>query len=83
MALSPPLYSALESHIQEPRSQAVIFRFEFYPEEDTDLVAEGTANLVAIDRDWRASPVGRESIAHPAFSIIPSLEFACLSHYNK
>ena len=36
------------------RSKALIFRFEFYPETGRELVAEGTANLVAIGPDWRA-----------------------------
>ena len=44
----------IETRIQELRSKAVIFRFEFYPETGRELLAEGTANLVAIDRDWRA-----------------------------
>jgi acyl-CoA thioester hydrolase len=44
----------METRIQEMRSKAVIFRFEFYPETGQELVAEGTANLVAIDATWRA-----------------------------
>jgi acyl-CoA thioester hydrolase len=43
----------IETHIQEIRSKALIFRFEFYPETGRELVAEGTANLVAIGADWR------------------------------
>ena len=43
----------IETSIQEVRAKAVIFRFEFYPEEGSDLIAEGTANLLAIDRDWK------------------------------
>ncbi|MCX5892906.1 MAG: acyl-CoA thioesterase, partial [Deltaproteobacteria bacterium] len=43
----------IETRIQEVRSKALIFRFEFYPETGRDLVAEGTANLVAIDAAWR------------------------------
>lgn len=44
----------IETSIQEIRSKAIIFRFEFYPETGRELVAEGTANLVAIDAAWRA-----------------------------
>jgi acyl-CoA thioester hydrolase len=43
----------IETRIQELRAKAVIFRFEFYPEEGTELVAEGTANLLAIDNAWK------------------------------
>jgi acyl-CoA thioester hydrolase len=44
----------IETRLQEVRSKALIFRFEFYPETGRELVAEGTANLVAIDAAWRA-----------------------------
>ena len=43
----------IDTRIQELRAKAVIFRFEFYPEEGMDLVAEGTANLLAIDSTWK------------------------------
>jgi len=43
----------VETRIQEIRPKAIIFRFEFFPEEGEELIAEGTANLVAIDRTWR------------------------------
>ncbi|RJR40741.1 MAG: acyl-CoA thioesterase [Deltaproteobacteria bacterium] len=43
----------IETRIQEIRHKAIIFRFEFYPEEGTELLAEGTANLLAIDRAWK------------------------------
>ncbi len=43
----------IETRLQEVRSKAMIFRFEFYPETGRELVAEGTANLVAIGADWR------------------------------
>jgi acyl-CoA thioester hydrolase len=43
----------VETKIQEIRAKALIFRFDFYPETGDDLLAEGTANLVAIDRAWR------------------------------
>jgi acyl-CoA thioester hydrolase len=43
----------IETKIQEIRSKAIIFRFEFFPEHGDELLAEGTANLLAIDRTWR------------------------------
>lgn len=43
----------IETRIQELRAKAIIFRFDFYPETGDELLAEGTANLVAIDRTWR------------------------------
>ena len=47
----------METQIQEMRAKAIIFRFEFYPETGRELVAEGTANLVAIGPDWRGRPL--------------------------
>ena len=44
----------METRLQEIRSKAIIFRFEFYPETGRELMAEGTATLVAIGADWRA-----------------------------
>lgn len=44
----------LETRVQEVRPKAMIFRFEFYPETGQELLAEGTAHLVAIDAAWRA-----------------------------
>jgi acyl-CoA thioester hydrolase len=44
----------IETRLQEVRSKAVKFRFEFYPEAGRELLAEGSATLVAIDRTWRA-----------------------------
>ncbi len=43
----------VQTRIQEIRSKAIIFRFEFFPEKGDELLAEGTANLVAIDRAFR------------------------------
>ena len=37
-----------------PGAKAVIFEFAFYPETGDELLAEGTANLVAVDRNFRA-----------------------------
>ena len=53
----PSIYGDLlriETRIQEIRSKAILFRFEFYPETGRDLLAEGTATLVAIGPDWKA-----------------------------
>jgi acyl-CoA thioester hydrolase len=44
----------METRVLEMRPRALIFRFEFYPEEGRELLAEGTAHLVAIGADWRA-----------------------------
>jgi acyl-CoA thioester hydrolase len=44
----------IETRIQEVRSKAILFRFEFYPETGRELMCEGTATLVAIGADWRA-----------------------------
>ncbi len=44
----------LETSIKELRPKAIIFQFEFYPEAGQELVAGGTATLVAIDSTWRA-----------------------------
>jgi acyl-CoA thioester hydrolase len=44
----------LETRIQEVRAKALVFRFEFYPETGRELLAEGTATLVAIGTDWQA-----------------------------
>ena len=46
--------SRIETRIQEFRPKSLLFRFEFYPETGRDLLAEGTATLVAIGPDWRA-----------------------------
>jgi acyl-CoA thioester hydrolase len=43
----------VETRIQEIRAKAILFRFDFFPETGDELLAEGTANLVAIDRTWR------------------------------
>ncbi|MGA7577113.1 MAG: acyl-CoA thioesterase [Desulfobaccales bacterium] len=44
----------LETRVREIRSRAMIFGFEFYPETGQELLAEGSAHLVAIDAAWRA-----------------------------
>ena len=43
----------IHTRIKELRAKAVIFAFEFYPAEGGELLAEGSANLVAIDATWR------------------------------
>ena len=53
----PSLYGdvlRLETRIKEFRTKAILFGFEFYPETGRELLAEGTATLVAIGADWRA-----------------------------
>jgi acyl-CoA thioester hydrolase len=53
----PSVYGDLlriETRVQEFRSKAILFRFEFYPETGRDLLAEGAATLVAIGPDWKA-----------------------------
>ena len=53
----PSLYGDLlriETRVEELRARAILFRFEFYPETGRDLLAEGTATLVAIGPDWKA-----------------------------
>ena len=55
--LRPTRYGDLldiETRVQELRSKAIIFHFRFFPTYREELVAEGTANMVAISRDWRA-----------------------------
>jgi len=44
----------IRTRVRELRERAVIFHFEFFPEQGQELLAEGTATLVAITRDWRA-----------------------------
>jgi acyl-CoA thioester hydrolase len=44
----------IETRIEAVHSKALVFRFEFYPETGRELLAEGTATLVAIGPDWLA-----------------------------
>jgi acyl-CoA thioester hydrolase len=44
----------IETRVQEIRARGLVFRFEFYPETGRELLAEGTATLVAIGSDWKA-----------------------------
>jgi acyl-CoA thioester hydrolase len=56
----------IETRIQEVRPKSVVFRFEFYPETGRELMAEGTATLVAIGADWKARELpGRVQAALP------------------
>jgi acyl-CoA thioester hydrolase len=58
--LRPTRYGDLleiETRIQEVRDKAIIFHFRFFPSGGEQLVAEGTAHMVAISREWRAMPV--------------------------
>jgi acyl-CoA thioester hydrolase len=47
----------IETRVQELRSKAIIFHFRFFPAYREELVAEGTAHMVAISRDWRAREI--------------------------
>ena len=47
----------VETRIQEVRTKAIIFQFRFFPAGGDHLVAEGTAHMVAISREWRAIPI--------------------------
>ncbi len=58
--LRPSRYGELleiETRVQELRSKAIIFQFRFFPAGREELVAEGTATMVAINREWRAVEV--------------------------
>jgi acyl-CoA thioester hydrolase len=44
----------IETRVQEIRARGILFRFEFYPETGRELLAEGTATLVAIGANWKA-----------------------------
>ncbi|MBW1918421.1 MAG: acyl-CoA thioesterase [Deltaproteobacteria bacterium] len=55
--LRPARYGDLlivATRIQELRPRAIIFGFEFFPASGEELLARGTANLVAINRQWQA-----------------------------
>jgi len=43
----------IRTRVTEVRPKALIFAFTFHPQDSDDLSAEGTANLVCIDRTWR------------------------------
>jgi acyl-CoA thioesterase FadM len=47
----------IETRVQEVRTKAIIFHFRFFPAGQDQLMAEGTANMVAISREWRAIPI--------------------------
>jgi acyl-CoA thioester hydrolase len=58
--LRPSRYGDLldvETRIQELRRKAIIFHFRFFSAGSDQLLAEGTANMVAISREWRAIPI--------------------------
>lgn len=44
----------IETGIQEVRAKAIIFNFRFFAPGGSQVVAEGTANMVAISREWKA-----------------------------
>jgi acyl-CoA thioester hydrolase len=43
----------IKTRVTEVRAKALLFSFTFHPETGDELSAEGTANLVCIDRTWR------------------------------
>jgi len=47
----------IETRVQEVRTKAIVFHFRFFPACQDQLMAEGTANMVAISREWRAIPI--------------------------
>jgi acyl-CoA thioester hydrolase len=58
--LRPTRYGDLldvETGIHELRRKAIIFQFRFFLAGSDLLVAEGTAHMVAISREWRAIPI--------------------------
>ena len=58
--LRPSRYGQLleiETRILELRPKAILFQFHFFLPGEEHLVAEGTATMVAINRDWRAIAV--------------------------
>jgi acyl-CoA thioester hydrolase len=62
----------IDTRIMELRPRALIFRFEFYPETGRELVAEGTATLVAIGADWKARELPerlRDQLSHPLHNL--------------
>ncbi|AEB09000.1 acyl-CoA thioesterase [Desulfobacca acetoxidans] len=58
--LRPTRYGDLveiDTRIQELRRKAIIFHFDFFLAGKSDLIAEGTATMVAISPQWRAIPL--------------------------
>jgi YbgC/YbaW family acyl-CoA thioester hydrolase len=64
--LRPSRYGDLlevETRLQEVRAKALIFQFRFFPAGGTELLAEGSATLVAISRTWQAIAVPARVLA--------------------
>ncbi len=58
--LRPSRYGDLlevETRLREMRAKALIFEFRFFPPGGDQLLAEGSATLVAISREWQAIPL--------------------------
>lgn len=58
--LRPSRYGDLlevETRIKELRDKAIIFEFRFFPSAGEELLATGSATLVAISREWKAIPL--------------------------
>ena len=67
--LRPSRYGDLlevETRLHEARSKALIFHFRFFPPGGQELLAEGSATLVAISREWQAIPVPARVLARLA-----------------
>jgi acyl-CoA thioester hydrolase len=54
----------IETRVQEVRTKAIIFRFRFFQVGGEQLMAEGSANMVAISREWRAIPIPERVLRH-------------------
>ena len=58
--LVPARYGELlevETSVKEIKEKAIIFQFHFYRPPETELLAKGTATIVAIDHTWKARPL--------------------------
>ncbi len=47
----------IDTRISDLRQKAIIFAFDFFPLGGGDLLATGSATLVAISREWKAIPL--------------------------
>jgi acyl-CoA thioester hydrolase len=75
--LRPTRYGDLleiETRILELRSKAIIFHFRFFPSGGEQLVAEGTAHMVAISREWRAMAVPERVLRHLTEAGTPTVQ---------
>ncbi|MGQ9921406.1 MAG: acyl-CoA thioesterase [Desulfobacca sp.] len=64
--LRPSRYGDLleiETRLQEVRAKALIFQFRFFPAGGEQLLAEGSATMVAISSQWQAIAVPERVLA--------------------